>query len=397
MNENDLIAPHGGRLVERLLKGGERDELLLQAKRLPSLTVDEWTLSDIELFAIGAVSPLDGFLREVDYDSVLDRMQLKNGTVWSIPITLAVNQQEADVWRKGIDIALQSKSGELVAILHDPELYPYNKLVEAKLVYGTTDTSHPGVARLMAQGPYHLGGRLSVVNLPRHEDFLSYRLTPAQTRQEFKQRGWKRVVGFQTRNPIHRAHEYLLRCALEITDGLMIHPLVGKTKGDDLPADLRMRCYETLLNGYLPRDRVLLVVNPASMRYAGPREAIFHAIVRQNYGCSHFIVGRDHAGVGKFYGPFDAQHIFERFTQDQLSVTPLCFDNAFFCRVCQGMATTKTCAHPATERVSLSGTAVREMLSEGKTPPPEFTRPEIAEILKEAQRLTKTDATPVSA
>lgn len=386
MNENDLIAPHGGRLVERLLKGGERDELLLQAKSLPSLTVDEWTLSDIELFAIGAVSPLDGFLREVDYDSVLDRMQLKNGTVWSIPITLAVNQQEADVWRKGIDMALQSKSGELVAILHDPELYPYNKLVEAKLVYGTTDTSHPGVARLMAQGPYHLGGRLSVVNLPRHEDFLSYRLTPAQTRQEFKQRGWKRVVGFQTRNPIHRAHEYLLRCALEIADGLMIHPLVGKTKGDDLPADLRMRCYETLLNGYLPRDRVLLVVNPAAMRYGGPREAIFHAIIRQNYGCSHFIVGRDHAGVGTFYGPFDAQHIFERFTQDQLNVTPLCFDNAFFCRVCQGMATTKTCAHPATERISLSGTAVREMLSQGKTPPPEFTRPEIAEILKEAQK-----------
>ncbi len=256
-------------------------------------------------------------------------------------------------------------------------------MVEAKLVFGTIDTSHPGVARVMAQGPYYVGGRVSVLNLPRHQDFSPYRLPPSQTRQEFRLRGWKMVVGFQTRNPIHRAHEYLLRCALEIADGLLIHPLVGQTKGDDISAVVRMRCYEALIESYLPRDRVLLVVNPASMRYAGPREAIFHAIIRQNYGCSHFIVGRDHAGVGKFYGPFDAQRIFSRFTKEELGVTPLCFDNAFYCRVCQGMATVKTCPHPVTERVSLSGTAVRQMLAEGKSPPPEFTRPEIGEILKE--------------
>ena len=383
----DLIAPHGGELVTRLIpKGSQREALLHQTRSLPCVTLDEWELSDVELFAIGALSPLEGFLRQTDYDSVVDRMRLTNDAVWPIPITLSVTEQEADLWREGLDLGLKAPEGETVAILHEPELYPYNRLVEAKLVYGTTDVSHPGVARLMAQGSYYVGGKLSVLNLAHHEDFLAHRLTPTQTRQEFRRRGWRQVVGFQTRNPIHRAHEYLLRCALEIADGLMVHPLVGKTKGDDIPADLRMRCYEALIEGYLPKDRVLLVVNPASMRYAGPREAIFHAIIRQNYGCSHFIVGRDHAGVGKFYGPFDAQRIFEKFSRDELGVTPLCFDNAFFCKICQGMATTKTCPHPANERVSLSGTAVRQLLSEGRSPPPEFTRPEISDILKSAYR-----------
>jgi len=383
----DLIAPHGGELVTRLIpKGSQREALLHQTRSLPCVTLDEWELSDVELFAIGALSPLEGFLRQTDYDSVVDRMRLTNDAVWPIPITLSVTEREADLWREGLDLGLKAPEGETVAILHEPELYPYNRLVEAKLVYGTTDVSHPGVARLMAQGSYYVGGKLSVLNLAHHEDFLAHRLTPTQTRQEFRRRGWRQVVGFQTRNPIHRAHEYLLRCALEIADGLMVHPLVGKTKGDDIPADLRMRCYEALIEGYLPKDRVLLVVNPASMRYAGPREAIFHAIIRQNYGCSHFIVGRDHAGVGKFYGPFDAQRIFEKFSRDELGVTPLCFDNAFFCKICQGMATTKTCPHPANERVSLSGTAVRQLLSEGRSPPPEFTRPEISDILKSAYR-----------
>jgi sulfate adenylyltransferase len=379
----DLIAPHGGRLIELLVRGSERESLLHQARSLPSLTLDEWELSDVELFAIGAISPLSGFMTQPDYEAVLERTRLADGTVWPIPITLGVAESEADAWKEGGAIALKAHTGEVAAILHQPELYPVNRLVEAKIIFGTTDTSHPGVARLLQQGPYNVGGKLSVLNDPQHEDFLQHRLTPAQTRQEFRRRGWQQVVGFQTRNPIHRAHEYLLRCGLELTDGLMIHPIVGQTKGDDLPASVRMRCYEALIEGYLPKERVLLVVNPASMRYAGPKEAIFHAIIRQNYGCSHFIVGRDHAGVGKFYGPFDAQKIFERFTQQELAVTPLCFDNAFYCKLCQGMATVKTCPHPLPERISLSGTAVRQMLAEGKSPPPEFTRPEISEILKE--------------
>lgn len=379
----DLIPPHGGRLVELLVRGSERDSLLHQARSLPSLVLDEWELSDIELFGIGAISPLLGFMAQNDYDSVLERMRLADGTVWSLPIALGVTEEEANHWRDGLDMALKGPTGEVAAILHQPQLYPANRLVEAKIVYGTNDSSHPGVTRTLAQGPYNVGGKLSVLNLPRHGDFLSHRLTPAQTRREFQRRGWHQVVGFQTRNPIHRAHEYLLRCGLELADGLMIHPLVGQTKGDDLAASVRMRCYEALIDGYLPQDRVLLVVNPASMRYAGPKEAIFHAIIRQNYGCSHFIVGRDHAGVGKFYGPFDAQKIFDRFSRHELLVTPLCFDNAFYCQLCQGMATVKTCPHAASERISLSGTAVRQMLGEGKSPPPEFTRPEISEILKE--------------
>ena len=379
----ELIAPHGGKLVECLALGPQRDKLLSAAKGFPSLTLDEWGLSDVELLGIGALSPLRGFMLEADYDSVVDRMRLADGTVWTIPITLAITEKEAESLKKASDVALKALDGAIVAVLHHPEIYPYNKQVEAKLVYATADVSHPGVARVMGQGPYYVGGRVSVVNLPRHDEFLAHRLTPAQTRQAFMVRGWRQIVGFQTRNPIHRAHEYLLRCALEIADGLMIHPLVGQTKGDDIPAAVRMRCYTALIDGYLPKERVMLVVNPASMRYGGPREAIFHAIIRQNYGCTHFIVGRDHAGVGKFYGPFDAQKIFEKFTRADLAVTPLCFDNSFFCRVCQGMASVKTCPHPATERVSLSGTAVRQLLSEGKSPPPEFTRPEIAEILRE--------------
>jgi len=351
---------------------------------MSAITLDEWEMSDLELFAVGALSPLEGFLGEGDYDAVVDRMQLADGTIWPLPVTLAVAQREADVWREGQDLALKSPDGELLAILHRPELFPYNRAVEAKLVYGTTDLGHPGVKRLMAQGPYYIGGKLSVISLPKHSDFLPYRLTPAQTRMEFRRRGWSRVVGFQTRNPIHRAHEYLLRCGLEFADGLLLHPLLGKGNDEELPAKVRMRCYETLAGTYLPKDRTLLAANPAIPRDAGPREAVFQAIIRQNYGCSHFIIGRDQASGGKFSGTSDVQKVFDRFPPERLAVTPLCFDNAFFCRTCEGMATSKTCAHPASERVSVSGAAVRQMLSDGKAPPPEFTRPEIAEILKEA-------------
>lgn len=381
---SELIAPHGGKLVERFVSGPQREKWLTQARQMPKIVLDEWELSDLELLAVGGFSPLEGFLGQADHDSVLERMRLRNETVWPIPVILGLTDEERRDFRPGSDLTLATPDQEVVAVLHQPEVYPVNRSVEAKLVYGTTDTTHPGVARVMELGPYNVGGPVSVLNLPRHDDFLPYRLDPRQTRQEFKRRGWCKVVGFQTRNPIHRAHEYLLRCALEMADGLLIHPLVGQTKEDDIPAEVRMRCYEALIEGYLPRDRVILAVNPAAMRYGGPREAIFHAIVRQNFGCSHFVVGRDHAGVGKFYGPFDAQRIFEDFSPQDLGITPLCFDNAFYCRVCQGMATVKTCPHPMSERVSLSGTAVRQLLAERKSPPPEFTRPEIADILREA-------------
>jgi len=380
MAVDELIPPHGGKLVQRLLSGAERDAVLHQARSLPSITLDEWELSDLELLADGALSPLEGFLREADYDAVVDRMQLADGTVWPLPITLSLTAGEADLWREGTDFALKTAEGQLAGVLHQPELYPYNPLVEAKLVYGTTEAGHPGVARLLSQGPYYVGGRVSVLDLPPHAEFSAYRLTPAQVRQEFSRRGWRQVVGFQTHGPVHRAHEYLLRCALEITDGLLIHPPVGPGHPGDLPASLRLECHEVLLKNYFPKEQVMLVVNPAWIRDAGPREAVFQAILRQNYGCSHFIIGRNQAGLGKFYGPWDARKTFQQF-QTRLAATPLYFDNAFFCKSCQGMGTVKTCSHPSSERISLSTAALQESVRQGRTPPPEFTRPEVAEIL----------------
>lgn len=381
-----LIPPHGGRLNERIRRGAERDALIHQARMLPAIVLDERELCDLELMATGALSPLEGFLREPDYDAVVDRMQLADGTVWPMPITLSVTEGEADLWREGRDLALKTPAGEIAAVLHQPELYPYHPLVEARLVYGTTDPTHPGVARIRAQGPYYLGGPVSVVKWPLGTEFAHFRLTPSQTRQEFLRRGWSRVVGFQTLGPIHRAHEYLLRCALELADGLLIHPPAGPGRPQDLPPDVRLRCHEAMLEGYFPKERVMLVVNPAWPRYAGPREAVFHAILRQNYGCSHFVVSRDHAGLFRFYGPAEAQKVFQRFQDGALAVTPLCFDGAFYCRSCQGVGTPKTCSHPSSERVSINSTALQEMLEQGCPPPPEFVRPEVAEILKELER-----------
>lgn len=379
-----VIVPHGGTLITRMASESQRSALLKEARSLTPVPLDEWEISDIELLGIGGYSPLAGFMMRAEYEAVLERMRLPSGLAWTIPVTLAVQPALADRIKVGQRVALADDGGQAVAILEVTDRWTRDRLREAQSVYGTTDASHPGAARTLQAPEVLVGGPVTVLRHVNQEEFAQYRLEPQQTRERFAQRGWSRVVGFQTRNPVHRAHEYLIKCALEMADGLLLHPLVGKTRQEDIPAEVRMRCYEALLAGYFPKDRVVLAVNPAAMRYGGPREAIFHAIVRQNYGCSHFIVGRDHAGVGTFYGPFDAQQIFRQFAPQELAVTPLCFDNSFFCKRCGGMASEKSCPHPAAERVSLSGTAVRQMLREGKVPPAEFTRPEVAQILIEA-------------
>lgn len=380
------IAPHGGTLINRLLEGEDRQEALERARTLPGVMLGNVAISDLEMIAVGAFSPLTGFMGWEDYRRVVQEMRLHSGLPWAIPITLPVSQEDAASLREGQDVALREPGGHLLGILHLVEKYTYDKRAEAQHVYRTTEEAHPGVARLYAQGDVLLAGDIELLNRPSQIEFPAYRYDPAETRRIFAERGWRRVVGFQTRNPIHRAHEYLQKTALEMADGLLLHPLIGETKAGDIPADVRMRSYERILTGYYPADRVLLAVFPAAMRYAGPREAIFHAIARKNYGCTHFIVGRDHAGVGNYYGSYDAQLIFDEFAPEELGITPLFFENAFYCRRCGGMVTAKTCPHDRSFHISLSGTQVRAMLERGEKPPEEFTRPEVAETLLEAAR-----------
>jgi len=358
----------------------------LKARELKKIILTEREISDLEMIAIGAMSPLEGFMCSNDYHSVIDTMRLTNGLPWSLPITLAVQKEVAEGLSIKDEIALAGEDGEPLAIMEVEDIFPHDKEKEAIEVYKTDSEEHPGVRYLYEVGPYLLGGKINMFRRPKHKDFLKYRLDPAETRRIFQEKGWKRVVGFQTRNPIHRAHEYIQKSALETVDGLLVHPLVGATKGDDIPAEVRMRCYETLFENYYPKDRTLLAVFPAAMRYAGPREAIFHAICRKNYGCTHFIVGRDHAGVGNYYGTFDAHYIFDEFEEGELGIIPMFFDHTFYCKRCGSMASFKTCPHDSSEHITLSGTKVREMLRNGITPPPEFTRPEVAKILIEAMK-----------
>jgi sulfate adenylyltransferase len=373
-------------LVDRRLQGEQMEQALARANDLKHIELTPLEVSDLEMIAVGAFSPLEGFMCKSDFETVVDTMRLSSGLPWSLPVVLSASKEEAKGFKEGEDLVLKDSSHTVLALLHLEEKYHYDKEKTALEVYGTNEDKHPGVKRLCESGEVLLGGKISMVNRPKHTDFLQYRKDPSETRELFQKKGWRRIVGFQTRNPVHRAHEYIQKCALEVVDGLLLHPLVGETKGDDIPAQVRMHCYEILLEKYYPKDRVVLSVFPASMRYAGPKEAIFHALVRKNYGCTHFIVGRDHAGVGSYYGSFDAHYIFEEFEPEEIGITPLFFDHTFYCKECMGMASYKTCPHDSSHHITLSGTEVRRQLTEGKIPPPSFTRVEVAEILGEHYR-----------
>jgi sulfate adenylyltransferase len=376
-----LIDPHGGRLIDRLVTGDAAKALVAKAPGLPRVTLNAREIADIEMITTGAMSPLEGFMTKEDYDSVLERMRLARGLVWTIPVTLSVTSEQAAKIREGNEIALYAEDGTFLAVMTVASKFTPDKLREAERVLRTRDDAHPGVQYLKSIGDVYLGGPLEAVCKPKHQDFNDYRLDPKETRVLFKTKGWATVAAFQTRNPIHRAHEYLQKCALEIVDGLLVHPLMGATKADDIPGNVRMACYAALLSNYYPKDRTALTIFPAAMRYGGPSEAIWHAIVRKNYGCTHLIVGRDHAGVGNYYGTYDAQRIFEQFDPKELDITPLKFEHTFYCKKCGNMASIKTCPHGKDDHLMLSGTKVREMLTRHEALPVEFTRPEVAQVL----------------
>ncbi len=386
-NNRQGIAPHGGHLINRIATPEQKQEFLSKADFLPRVQLDERAVSDLHMIAIGGFSPLTGFMNQQDYNRVVSDMRLANGVVWAIPVTLSVSESEADALQEGSLVRLDDTTGRYIGVLQLTEKYSYDKRREAINVYRTDEEKHPGVNVVYNQGAINLAGDVWLLERDPHPLFPSYQIDPAVSRLMFQEKGWNTVVGFQTRNPIHRAHEYIQKCALETVDGLFLHPLVGATKSDDIPADVRMRCYEILLENYYPPNRVILAINPSAMRYAGPREAIFHALVRKNYGCTHFIVGRDHAGVGDYYGTYDAQYIFDEFQPEELGITPMKFEHAFYCTRTKQMATTKTSPSKPEERVHLSGTKVREMLRRGESPPPEFSRPEVAAELARAMRL----------
>jgi sulfate adenylyltransferase len=387
-----LVSPHGGKLLPLLAQGEDLKRGLDKARHLPQVKLDSREASDLIMLGMGAFSPLRGFMTRGNYEGVLEDMRLKDGTFWPVPITLAVTKEHADSLREGKEVSLvDESSGEVMGIMSIEEKFSYDKHFEAKNVFMTDDPKHPGVSKLYGQGEINLGGPVTVLSEGEYPDrFSGHYGHPEEVRRTFEERGWSQVAAFQVRNPIHRSHEYCTKIALELSDGLFIHPLVGALKEDDIPAEVRIRCYEVLLEKYYPRDRILMKVYPMEMRYAGPKEALLHAIIRQNFGCTHLIVGRDHAGVGSYYGPFDAQKIFDTLRQDDLQIKPLKIDWTFYCYKCEGMASLKTCPHSKEDRCLISGTELRRMLSRGEMPPPEFSRPEVLDILVDYYRGLKT-------
>ena len=380
---SNLVPPHGGQLKPLLLNGEERITELEKASSLPQVRMNSRETSDLIMLGIGAFSPLDGFMMKEDYDEVVETMHLNDGTLWPIPITLSVEKHQADSIKIYDEVALiDDETDELMGTMKVQDKFCYDKEKEAINVFRTDEEAHPGVAKIYAQPDIYLAGPVKVLSESEYPDrFSAYYARPAETRAIFAQMGWNTVAGFQTRNPIHRSHEFVTKIALEVSDGILIHPLVGKLKADDIPADIRMKCYEVLLENYYPKDRVVCKVYPMEMRYGGPREAVLHAIFRQNFGCSHLIIGRDHAGVGNYYGPFDAQKIFEEIEEGELEIKPLNIDWTFWCYKCEGMASMKTCPHGKEDRLLISGTKLREMLAGGERPAKEFSRPEVIDIL----------------
>lgn len=385
LETNGTIQPHGGRLVNRVTTAEEAAEWKSRGAEWPRLQLDSRQLTDLYLLGVGAFSPIEGFQDSEEVGSIARDFRLKSGLIWSIPLLLLVGE-EAQSWKEGSPVLLLDGESQPVGVLHLEEKYRLPKQEFAELIFRTQEDKHPGVAWLYGAGDVALAGKVRVFPGWRPHSYNGYASAPQETREAIRERGWSRVAGFQTRNPIHRAHEYVLKVALEVSDGILIHPLVGETKSDDIPAEIRLRCYEALIRNYFVPERTLLALYPTWMRYAGPREAIFHALVRKNYGCTHFIVGRDHAGVGNYYGPFEAQEIFRQFRPEELGIEPLFFDRVFFCRLCEGMATPKTCSHGEDAHVELSGTEVRTMLQKGILPPPEFSREEVAQILVDSLR-----------
>ncbi len=382
-----LVNPHGKekKLKPLLLEGDERKEELERAKTLTQVRMSSRETGDLIMLGIGGFTPLEGFMGYDDWKGVCDEMKMADGTFWPIPITLSTTKGQADSIKEGEDVALvDEESGEIMGIMTVKEKYTIDKEHECKQVFRTTDMEHPGVAKVMAQGDVNLAGPVKVLSEGRFPtDFKGIYMRPAETRKAFEEKGWSTVAAFQTRNPMHRSHEYLTKIAIEICDGVFIHMLLGKLKPGDIPADVRQRAIDALIENYYVKDTIMVGGYPLDMRYAGPREALLHAVFRQNYGCSHLIVGRDHAGVGDYYGPFDAQKIFDEIPADALETKPLKIDWTFYCYKCDGMASMRTCPHGKEDRLILSGTKLRKMLSEGEEVPDKFSRPEVLKILRE--------------